>query len=797
MRLLTLVPVSIFFMVTALFASAPEGFSYLGDKPTIETEIPEGWTELDFSPPQLEGELLYQKDGISIFGHHYQGPVLQKTPFKIKGRKSTISLSAALGEYEPCVFTIISERELGDLQVTVSNLEKIGGRGYISQDNCEVRYVDFRPRNNEIPFELKLTHQLWVGRPSNKKYLWIPHILVKEEKTKLKQNENKTFWLTFFIPKETTPGIYRGKITLRGGDKKITLPVKMQVLPFSLVSKPITFGMYYVIKDYSSVPLLRDKEFQDMNERGFSSLFCYPLPKGEALEAFFKQMIETGLNHSFIYSGNLIKREPLKVDASGFKLICSATDESEFKGRKVIIKSLDKLKQSKDSGAINYATVVGPCVGLTGGALWYPYLDIECYNIMRPEFSKAAHRRGTQYWYYANGCFATIARLYWGLLGWALDADGIDAWAYRSPSPEESYKELFARYPRLYTYPSPNGPIPTISWECVREGIDDFSYLATLENLIYAQKHTLNADLAVALKEAQEFIRTLRANVCNIEIVYGSLPFYCSYMSSDDYEYYENARRLTASHILKIALLRNGNKRAKEVRIPKLKKTKVQKGRECLRDKSFTTLNWKESPWQVKKDEGAKVSYAALPQNAGKGLKVQFSGEKEAKVTLTQDLSSRFKELAGQNIMVSMQIFSPSDLLGLHATLHQKNKAGKRLVKIIGFTDYGGMHSCTAIPEPGEWVTRQVGGKVSPNADKISISFSVRYLGIRPEEKNGVIYIKDVSLRPLEVDKIEMRAPQVNLEQFAALTDKALVLPQGKGLPYPKNNPLPAILPKK
>ena len=50
---------------------------------------------------------------------------------------------------------------------------------------------------------------------------------------------------------------------------------------------------------------------------------------------------------------------------------------------------------------------------------------------------------------------------------------------------------------------------------------------------------------------------------------------------------------------------------------------------------------------------------------------------------------------------------------------------------------------------------------------------------------------------PLEVEKIEMIAPQIDLERFAALTDKALVLPQGDGLPFPKNKPLPAVLPQK
>ena len=36
----------------------------------------------------------------------------------------------------------------------------------------------------------------------------------------------------------------------------------------------------------------------------------------------------------------------------------------------------------------------------------------------------------------------------------------------------------------MYVVPAPDGPIPTVAWEAVREGIDDMKYLTALSKLI-------------------------------------------------------------------------------------------------------------------------------------------------------------------------------------------------------------------------------------------------------------------------------------------------------------------------
>ena len=45
----------------------------------------------------------------------------------------------------------------------------------------------------------------------------------------------------------------------------------------------------------------------------------------------------------------------------------------------------------------------------------------------------------------------------------------------------------------MYTYPGLNGPIPTIQWEGVREGIDDLRYLQTLKYWVDIADNTQNA----------------------------------------------------------------------------------------------------------------------------------------------------------------------------------------------------------------------------------------------------------------------------------------------------------------
>ena len=61
--------------------------------------------------------------------------------------------------------------------------------------------------------------------------------------------------------------------------------------------------------------------------------------------------------------------------------------------------------------------------------------------------------------------------------------------------------------PYCFVYPSPDGPVPSIAWEAIREGIDDRRYISTLTKLIEKAKA---AGHQTSGKEAKEFLQKLR-----------------------------------------------------------------------------------------------------------------------------------------------------------------------------------------------------------------------------------------------------------------------------------------------
>jgi len=98
-----------------------------------------------------------------------------------------------------------------------------------------------------------------------------------------------------------------------------------------------------------------------------------------------------------------------------------------------------------------------------------------------------AKKRGHQVWFYNNeavlGNDRYSARVYFGLWGWKVKADGLTAWTRRGQR--------------------------TVQWELVREGIDDARYLALIEKMLAEGRGSsqarqkarkLLADLSAAVK---------------------------------------------------------------------------------------------------------------------------------------------------------------------------------------------------------------------------------------------------------------------------------------------------------
>ena len=92
---------------------------------------------------------------------------------------------------------------------------------------------------------------------------------------------------------------------------------------------------------------------------------------------------------------------------------------------------------------------------------------------------------------------AETDRYFFGVWAWVSGVKGCAHWAY------------FAQPHLSYVYPAKDEIIPTIGWEAVREGIDDYRYLATLKQLADRAQAAGESDLAKGADKIFEEVKEM------------------------------------------------------------------------------------------------------------------------------------------------------------------------------------------------------------------------------------------------------------------------------------------------
>jgi len=111
-----------------------------------------------------------------------------------------------------------------------------------------------------------------------------------------------------------------------------------------------------------------------------------------------------------------------------------------------------------------------------------------------------------------------LHRLLSGFFLWRSRMDGIFPYVYQHLSPPSSPFDDFAPWHGNYrvhmvTYPSADGPISTLQWEALREGIDDLRYLTTMEALIAEGKTAESPKSREAVSGASKLLEELMRKV--------------------------------------------------------------------------------------------------------------------------------------------------------------------------------------------------------------------------------------------------------------------------------------------
>ncbi|MBN1676154.1 MAG: hypothetical protein JXR37_34235 [Kiritimatiellae bacterium] len=138
------------------------------------------------------------------------------------------------------------------------------------------------------------------------------------------------------------------------------------------------------------------------------------------------------------------------------------------------------------------------------------HLDVRIYEWVDRGVVERTARAGKTLWLYncgADDWSIVNCRTAYGLQILRTGARGYYQFAYQWPASDadDAYHEAeTGENGRWYAYPSPDGPLPTLALEGIREGIDDYRYVLTLRELISECRTCGHAALHDAAERAEQ-----------------------------------------------------------------------------------------------------------------------------------------------------------------------------------------------------------------------------------------------------------------------------------------------------
>jgi hypothetical protein len=150
-------------------------------------------------------------------------------------------------------------------------------------------------------------------------------------------------------------------------------------------------------------------------------------------------------------------------------------DEKRNKAVLVTMKKFNAFRAKYPQYGLRITTAIGSSRGIqTVGHHYDLWIGCQAQRIGESGVIADAKMYKKELWVY--DCMlapidAETDRYYFGVWAWVSGVKGCAHWVY------------FAQPHLSYVYPTEDDLIPTIGWEAVREGIDDYRYLSTLKRL--------------------------------------------------------------------------------------------------------------------------------------------------------------------------------------------------------------------------------------------------------------------------------------------------------------------------
>lgn len=161
-----------------------------------------------------------------VFARDYMQDVATNDRPKAGERVDVLSAAAFAGEMEPVTVSFLPLADLGHATLTVSDLAS--DTGVIPSSSVDVGWVSYR-----------LSRMAMDGSS----YTIAPRMVMPSTGVDMPKGLTRRFWLTVKVPEDATPGLYRGKVTLAPHDaEQISIPLAFKVHPGVLDSVDIPAG---------------------------------------------------------------------------------------------------------------------------------------------------------------------------------------------------------------------------------------------------------------------------------------------------------------------------------------------------------------------------------------------------------------------------------------------------------------------------------------------------------------------------------------------------------------------------
>ncbi len=483
-----------------------------------------------------------RRRGYAVFQRDYMQDVFYNDAPSEREPGDLVRGEAFAGEYEPVTVSLVPLRDLGKVAVTASDLT--GPAGTIPSTAIDLGFVSYR-----------ITRVTMEGTV----YSIQPRLIMPDGVAEVPAGLTRRFWLTIRTPADARPGVYKGTVTIRpetGVTAQVPLEFRVRAGTLDVVDVPAgPFGFGITIPWYGDDPrtsefnaMLAEKSLRKMREYGFTA--CSGLPSivykgfknGKPLLDFqradsqMKLVNDLGFLAVVTYGGgvegiNGYYQDARRMTAAGFKdyaafikaVYGEIQEHADRSGWVPVYFNIgdepgadDLVRSAENAEAYRKAFPKGPpyftaATSFRGSNQQNPAfrlsraLHVPSWNIHDEASVKLIHEVGGDWAFYNGG-----DRWTYGIYMYkAAQERGMKfrvAWHWNNAAGDPYYALDCREDDYAWCNSSPDGRlIPSVEFERLREGLDDYRRLLTLSRLA-----TENAGNPAA-KAARELIATRMA----------------------------------------------------------------------------------------------------------------------------------------------------------------------------------------------------------------------------------------------------------------------------------------------